>query len=514
MEKADNMPTPYARLAEIAEKLSQHRSRLEKLRILSAFLAMLESEEVAPAVRLLLGGRIAEAPLVVGWATLKNLASKPQATLTEEPLTLLQVWETLQKVAALRGSGSRRKKESLLLGLFSRAGEREVKYIARSILGEMRTGVSEGLMVEAIAKAFNVNSEKVKLAHALLGDLSEVARLLATQGRLPELKISLFTPIKPMLAQPAESLEEAVRGEVALEYKYDGARVQIHRRGDQVKVFSRRLRELHIEEVTLAAAQLKAEQFVAEGEVIALDRRGRPLPFQDIMRTLASEGARLRLYLFDLLHLNGRDLLSVAYAERWEMLRRIAGEELLATRIVTSDLCEASKFYQQAMREGHEGVVVKRLNACYEPGKRSSSWLKVKPFVTLDVVVIAAEWGHGRRRGWLSNLHLAVRDPGEERFVMVGKTFKGLSDAMLDEITRELLRHKVEERGNVVKVAPTLVVEVAFDEVQRSPRYESGFALRFARVKRIRRDKSVEEADTLDTLREIYEAQLKRKGKL
>ena len=505
------MPTPFERFAEVAEKLSKHSSRLEKLHILSTFLRSLDSEEVAPAVRLLLG-KPGEAPLEVGWATLKRLASKPQASLSGESLTLLEVWETMQRMAALHGEGSRRRKEALLLGLFSRASGREVEYIVRSILGEMRTGVSEGLMAEAIARAFNVSAERVKLAHALLGDLSEVAHLLATTGSLPEPRIRLFTPIRPMLAQPAASLEEAVRGEVALEYKYDGARVQIHRRGSRVKVFSRRLKELDVEEAKQAALELRAEQFVVEGELIALDRSGKPLPFQDIMRSLAGEKARLRLCLFDILHLDGRDLLSTTYAERWEMLSRVSGGEMLAERTVTSDIEEARKFYDRALEEGHEGVVVKRLDACYEPGRRSSSWLKVKPFVTLDLAVVAAEWGHGRRSGWLSNLHLAVR--GEEGFLMVGKTFKGLTDAMLEEITQELLKNKLVQEGRVVRVKPTLVVEVAFDEVQRSPRYESGFALRFARVKRIRRDKGVEEVDTLQTLRKIYKAQLKRKGRL
>ena len=506
-----SMPTPFARLAEVAERLSRQSSRNEKLRILAAFFRSLESEEVAPAVRLLLGSF--EAPLEVGWATLKKLASQPQAALYAEPLSIVEVWEVLRKVASLHGSGSRRRKEALLLGLFSRAGEKEAEYIARSILGEMRTGVSEGLLAEAIARAFSVSAERVRLAHALLGDLSAVAHLLATKQGLPEPRIRLFTPFKPMLAQPAAGIEEAVSGEVAVEYKYDGARVQIHRRGSRVKVYSRRLRELDIEEARQAALEIKAEQLVVEGELIALSRDGKPLPFQDVMRSLAGEEARLRLCLFDVLHLDGRDLLSMRYSARWEILSRIARESLLAERIVTSDLAEARKFYERALAEGHEGVVVKRLDSSYEPGKRSSAWLKVKPFVTLDLAVIAAEWGHGRRRGWLSNLHLGVRAENGS-LLMVGKTFKGLTDAMLEEITSELLKHKVEQAGHVVKVKPTLVVEVAFDEVQRSPRYDSGFALRFARVKRIRRDKGIDEVDTLETLKKIYETQLRRKGKL
>jgi|Deesub1362A_J573_1020465.scaffolds.fasta_scaffold00762_7 DNA ligase-1 len=512
------MPTPYARLAEVAEKLSQHSSRLEKLRILASFFASLEKDEVAPAVRLLLGGKLTNAPLEVGWTTLKNLASKSQTTLVSSPLTISEVLEALQRVAALHGEGSRKKKEALLLGLFSRASDREVRYLARSILGEMRTGVNEGLMVEAIARAFRAKPENVRLAHALLSDLSEVADMLARKGRLPEAKIRLFTPIKPMLAESAASIEEALQGEVALEYKYDGARVQIHKRRNKVKIFSRRLRELSLEEVRSTIAQLEAEQLVVEGEVIALDRDGKPLPFQDIMRAFAMDKEvkpALRLFLFDILHINGTDLLNIAYKERWAKLEEIASREILASRqVVSDDVAEAKRFYEEALSEGHEGVVVKKLDAEYEPGKRSRAWLKVKPFVTLDLAVIAAEWGHGKRRGWLSNLHLAVRDDATERFVMVGKTFKGLSEAMLEEITRELLKHKIAQEGNVVRVTPTLVVEVAFDEVQRSPRYESGFALRFARVKRLRRDKGVEEVDTLSTLREIYERQLRRKGRL
>ena len=508
------MPTPYARLAEVAERLSQRSSRNEKLIILASFLASLEKDEVAPAVKLLLGGRLTRAPLEVGWATLKTLA-EPQATLISSPLTITEVWEALQRVAALGGRGSRRRKKALLMGLFSKASSTEARYLARCILGEMRTGVSEGLMVEAIARAFRANPERVRLAHALLGDISEVAQILSNQGRLPELRIRLFTPVKPMLAESAPSIEEALHGIAALEYKYDGARVQIHRHLGRVKIFSRRLRELGIEGLKGTIAQLEAERLVMEGEVIALGENGKPLPFQDIIRALATDKEampELRLYLFDILHLNGRDLFRLAYRERWARLEEVAGEELLATRRVVGNADEARRFYQKALREGHEGVVVKRLESPYEPGKRSRAWLKVKPFITLDLAVIAAEWGHGRRRGWLSNLHLGALDEEEGRLVMVGKTFKGLSHEMLDEITRELLKHRIGEEGGVVRVTPTLVVEVAFDEVQRSPRYEAGLALRFARVKRLRRDKGVEEADTLATLREIYHAKLKRKG--
>ncbi|WP_456475287.1 ATP-dependent DNA ligase [Candidatus Pyrohabitans sp.] len=508
------MPTPYARLAEVAERLSQRSSRNEKLAILASFLASLEEDEVAPAVKLLLGGRLTRAPLEVGWATLKTLAV-PQATLISSPLTITEVWEALQRVAALGGRGSRRRKRALLMALFSKASSTEARYLARCILGEMRTGVSEGLMVEAIARAFRANPERVRLAHALLGDISEVAQILSSQGRLPELKIRLFTPVKPMLAESAASIEEALHGSAALEYKYDGARVQIHRYRDKVKIFSRRLRELGIEGLRDAVAKLKAERLVVEGEVIALGENGKPLPFQDVIRALAMDREampELRLYLFDILHLDGRDLFNLTYKERWARLEEIAGEELLATRRIVGDADEAMEFYQEALREGHEGVVVKRLESPYEPGKRSRAWLKVKPFTTLDLAVIAAEWGHGRRRGWLSNLHLGALDEEEGRLVMVGKTFKGLSHEMLEEITRELLKHRIAEEGGVVRVTPTLVVEVAFDEVQRSPRYEAGLALRFARVKRLRRDKGVEEVDTLAKLREIYQAKLKRKG--
>ncbi|WP_457554397.1 ATP-dependent DNA ligase [Candidatus Pyrohabitans sp.] len=505
------MGTPFLKLAEVAEELSGQSSRQKKLRTLSIFLMGLEPGEVKPAVRLLLGRHPETAPLEVGWATLGRVTRMPQRALSDEPLSIAEVWNTLRRVAAVRGAGSRRRREVLLRKLFSRATEVEARWLSRCILGEMRTGVSEGLMIEAVARAFGTASGKVALAAALLGELGEVAHILATQRRLPELRIRLFTPVKPMLARPAGGLEEAVRGKVALEYKYDGARVQIHRSHGEVRVFSRRLRELNIPEVVELAALLKAEHLVVEGELIALDSRGRPLPFQDVMRSLAG-GAELRLRLFDLLHLEGRDLLTASYAKRWELLRSVAPEDMLAERKLTSSQEEARRFYEKALREGHEGIVAKRLESQYEPGKRSRAWLKLKPSLSLDLAVVGAEWGHGRRRGWLSNLHLAVYHEGE--LLMVGKTFKGLSDAMLEEITRELLRHRVAESGKVVKVAPSLVVEVAFDEVQRSPRYPSGFALRFARVKRLRRDKSVEDADTLQTLRRIYEAQLRRKGRL
>ncbi|NOZ58173.1 MAG: ATP-dependent DNA ligase [Euryarchaeota archaeon] len=506
------MGTPYRRLVEVAEELSHRSSRLQKLRILTAFLSSLRPEEVAPAVRLLLGQRPGGSPLEVGWATLRRLSSGTTVSvLNGSRVSITEVWDVLQRVAGVRGPGSRKRKERLLAGLFSRVGRREAEWLMRCILGEMRTGVSEGLMSEAVARAFNVDVERLRLVAALRGDVAGVAGALAAGGHLPEPRIRLFTPVRPMMAQPAASLEEALRGEVALEYKYDGTRVQVHLAGGEVRIFSRRLRELSLPGVVPLVEQIDAEQAVLDGEVVAVDDAGRPLPFQDVMRSLAG-GGRLRLYLFDLLHLNGRDLLEVSYAGRWRLLEKIAGEELLAERTVTSSREEAEEFYRRAVEAGHEGVVVKRLEAHYHPGRRSDVWLKVKPFVTLDLVVTGAEWGHGRRRRWLSNLHLAVR--GSSGFLMVGKTFKGLSDAMLEEITGELLRHRVSEEGGVVRVVPTLVVEVAFDEVQRSPRYDSGFALRFARVRRLRRDKSVEEADTIERLREVYRAQLRRKGRL
>ena len=524
--------TPFNRLLELCTALRGTTRRKEKTRLIADFLRRLRPEEIAPAVLLIVGSifpEYDERTLDVGFETVKRaLKGGRQRTLIEEPLTILGVHRLLTEIAEATGAGSRRRKERLLEALFSRASRGEVELLIHIIFGEMRIGVNEGVMLEAIAEASGVDLELLRRALMLTGDLGEVARIALLEGEegVKAVKPRMFHPLKPMLANMAEDVEEALEehgGLTAFEYKFDGARIQIHRHGDDIRIFSRRLSDVTEslpDIVELIEDSIKSRDVILEGEVVAIGRNGRPLPFQDLMRRFrrvhdVEEMVRripLRLHLFDILYLDGRLLIDEPYRERWRLLESICPGELLARRIITDDAAEAEAFLREAMEEGHEGLMAKRLDGLYTPGRRGKLWLKIKPAETLDVVIIAAEWGHGRRRGWLSNYHLAVRDDGG--FSMVGKTFKGLTDEEFEWMTRRLLELKIGETPTTVYVKPEIVVEVAFNEIQRSPHYRSGFALRFARIKRIRMDKGPEEADTLERLRELYERQFRYKARL
>jgi DNA ligase 1 len=344
---------------------------------------------------------------------------------------------------------------------------------------------------------------------------------------LSEANLRLFQPLKPMLAQTAEEMSEAFDrygGQLALEYKLDGARVQIHRQGDQVRIYSRHLADVtpSLPDVVAQVREgLAAEEAILEGEAVAVDAQGRPLPFQHLMRrfrrkhdvTTTVAEIPLQLYLFDALHANGKTLLDLSYQERWRTLEQVAGRLSLVPRLLPQNMEEGRAFAQAAAQEGHEGVMAKALESPYTPGVRGKSWLKLKHVISLDLVIIAAEWGYGRRHGWLSNYHLAVRDAESGEYLMVGKTFKGLTDAEFGAMTERLLALEESRRGNTVYVTPHLVVEVLFNEIQESPQYNSGLALRFARIYRLREDKLPSEADTQQNLRQLYEQQFSAKGR-
>jgi len=446
------------------------------------------------------------------------------------PLTLLEVYHTFEQIAEVEGRGSRARKGALLRGLLLRASPVEAKHIAKAVIGEMRHGVSEGIMLQAIAQAAGVKATLVRRANMLWGDLGEVAQVALTSGEegLGSATLKLFRPLKPMVAQTADELSEAFQryeGHVALEYKLDGARVQIHKQGQQVKIYSRRLSDVtaSLPEVVERVRQgLAAEEAVVEGEVVGVDGVGRPLPFQHLMRrfrrvhnvaALAQE-IPVQLHLFDLLYVDEESLIDVPNRERWERLERVAAGLLLVPRIEPKTVEEGEAFAEAAHRAGHEGAMAKDLRSGYTPGVRGRSWLKLKHIMTLDCAIVAAEWGYGRRHGWLSNYHLAVRDDRRGDFHAVGKTFKGLTDEEFREMTERLLELEVRRTRGTVYVQPRVVVEVLFNEVQESSRYPSGFALRFARIHRIRDDKSPQEADTLQTLRVLYEEQSRYKGRV
>lgn len=521
-----------ASLADVASNLEATSSRLEKRRILVEFLRDLGEEEVGPAVLLLTGKVLPEteeAALNVGWATLqKALKATDQATLVERDLTLLRVHETLRRVARAQGKDSVRKKQRLLQSLFSQASEAERDLLLRSLSGEVRIGAYEGVILEALADATGADPEVVRRAHMFLGDLGETARLALTEGEpaLARQRIRLFTPIRPMMAEMAEDLTETFRElgpDRVLEFKLDGARIQIHRKGGRVRVFSRRLTEVteSLPEVIERAETFGGGDLLLEGEVVAVDPEGRPLPFQDLMRrfrrvhdveTLAEE-IPLQLVLFDALVVDGTPRIDEPYTDRWEALAEAVPDDLLVPRRVAPSPEEAEAFLQMALEAGHEGLMAKDPASPYTPGKRGKRWLKVKPVETLDLVILAAEWGHGRRRGWLSNYHLGVRDETEGGFRMVGKTFKGLTDEEFEAMTTRLRELAVRETPYLVEVRPEVMVEVAYNEIQRSPHYDSEFALRFARITRIREDRGPDDVDTLDRLRRLYERQFRRKGR-
>ena len=521
--------TPFADLASLTHDLESTAKRLEKRRLIAEFLRRLPREEVGPAVLLVIGRIFAEADqkaLNVGWATLqKALGPTRQARLDARPLTILDVRRAFDEIAAAGGTASVRARLRLLASLLGQATEAEREVLLRSIFGEMRIGVNEGVMLEGIADAAGVDADAVRAAHMVLGDLGRVAEVAIAEGAegLAGLQLRLLSPVKPMMAEMADDLDEVLAehgGTTAVEFKFDGARIQIHRKGDAVRVFSRRLTDVtdSVPEVVEIARALPATSFLLEGEVVAVDAAGRPRPFQELMRRFRRvheiEALRkeipLKLYLFDLLYVDGRSLIPAPYRERWAALEKLVPADLLAKRLITSSRAEIEAFLKEALEAGHEGLMAKQLESPYTVGKRGKRWFKIKRAETLDVAILAAEWGHGRRKGTLSNYWLGVRDG--ERWQMIGKTFKGLTDAERLDVMERLLSLKTREEPWVVHVRPEVVVEIAYNEIQRSPHYESGFALRFARVARIRDDKGPGDADTYARLKELYTKQFERKG--
>ena len=438
----------------------------------------------------------------MGWASLRDLPPPAAAP----ALRVADVDAALERIAGLSGPGSQEARRAALADLFGRATADEQAFLRALIGGELRQGALAGVMADAVARATGIPRATVDRATMLRGDPRAVAEVALREGAagLEAFRLEVGRPLAPMLASPAASLEEAMGkvGEGAVDWKLDGARVQVHRDGDDVAVFSRTLDDLtaRLPEVAAAARGLPARRFVLDGEAIALRQDGRPEPFQVTGSRIAAGAPGIALMLFDALHLDGEDLLDAPLARRADALAAAAPEALRVPRLITADPAAARAHMDAALAAGHEGVVVKALGAPYAAGRRGAAWLKVKPRHTLDLVVLAAEWGHGRRRGRLSNLHLGARAPDGEGFVMLGKTFKGLTDAMLAWQTERLQALAVRERGIVVEVRPELVVEVAFDGVQTSPRYPGGVALRFARVLRYREDKPASEADDLDAV--------------
>jgi DNA ligase-1 len=502
-----------ALVVETSRRVTETSRRLGKIELLATLLRQLPVEEVETVVAFL-SGRVRQGRIGIGWATLRD-AGAPAA---EQPvLDVRDVDHTLDSLAAVAGRGSEERKRELLHSLFARAIAAEQEFLKALLMGEIRQGALEGIMLEALAKAASISPLELRRAVMMAGDLGRVARsaLESGAGGLSQYQVQLFRPVQPMLAQTAGDVGEALEelGEAALEYKFDGARVQVHRSGDEVQVYTRRLNNVTsaVPEIVEAALALPAGDLVLDGEVLSLTSDGRPQPFQVTMRRfgrkLDLERMRAELPLqpfwFDLLYLNGQSLMDEPQSRRFGALRELAPADAVAPHIVTADAARASAFLLEALERGHEGIMAKETGAAYAAGARGQSWLKIKKAHTLDLVILAAEWGNGRRRGWLSNLHLGARDTEKGGFAMLGKTFKGLTDEMLAWQTGELLKLEIARDSYTVYVEPKVVVEIAFGDIQVSPRYPEGLALRFARVKRYRPDKSAADADTLETVRTL-----------
>ena len=505
-----------AELVDVSSCVAATRSRLEKRAALRQCLQRAAPGEV-PLVVNYLTGRLPQGRIGLGPAMLRSLAAG-SGTPTGTPLTLADVDATFTRIAALAGKGSRSARQAELSRLYARATPAERDFLTRLMLGELRQGALEGALVDAIAAAAALDPAEVRRAVMLAGEPSSVAAAALGEGRagLARFRLEPLAPVQPMLAQPAADIEGAMAslGEAALEYKLDGARVQIHKAGSEVRIFSRRLHDVtdRLPEIVRAVRACPAGTLIVAGEAIALRADGRPHPFQVTMSRFgrrtdvaaSSERLPLSVFLFDCLYHEDDDLLTATGAERFERLAAAVSPELRVPRLVTRDAARANDFLQTALAAGHEGIMAKSLRAPYQAGNRGADWLKVKPAHTLDLVVLAVEWGSGRRRGWLSNLHLGARDPATGTFVMLGKTFKGLTDEMLAWQTERLLELEIGREGHVVHVRPELVVEIAVNQVQASPQYPAGMALRFARVKRYREDKRAEDADTVESVRGIF----------
>jgi DNA ligase-1 len=481
-----------------------------KVRALAELLSRAPRDEVAVVVAFLVGaprqGRVG-----VGWSAVSQTRDLSPAP--EPSLTVRDVDGALNFLKQTTGPGSASSRQRVMQGLFGRATDQEADFLRRLLLGDLRQGALEGVMADAIAAAAGVPSATVRRAAMLAGDISSVAATALEQGEtgLAGIGLQVLQPVLPMLAATATTVAEAMEanGRSAVEWKLDGARIQAHRLGASVRLFTRSLKDItdRLPAIADVVRDLPATDVILDGEVFGagFDEQ-RVDAFQDTMsrfsRHTPERDAKLQVRFFDVLHVDGKDLIDLPLEERLGILEHLVGPYRVPG-IVTADASKAESFAADALARGHEGVMVKSSVSPYEAGRRGSSWRKVKPVHTFDLVVLAAEWGHGRRREWLSNLHLGARDPATGGFVMVGKTFKGLTDALLTWQTEHLLELETDHAGITVHVRPELVVEIAVDGVQRSPRYSGGVALRFARVKRYRADKTAAEADTIGAVRSM-----------
>jgi len=500
----------FVQVAETSAAVAQTTAKKQKVALIAELLRQVPVEERPIAARYLAGevGR----KLGVGYATVHELRGKVPAA-SEPRLTLTEVDARFAEIAGLAGAGSGTGRKERFGALLAAATELEQGFLGALVVGELRQGALDALVVDALALAAEVPAATVRQAYMLAGDLGPVASTVLATGAagLARFQLTVFRPVLPMLAQTADTATEALAsfaGPAAMELKLDGFRVQIHKDADDVRVYSRALNDVtaKVPEVVAYARAMPARRLILDGEAIALAPDGRPLPFQDTMRRFGRRddptGLPLSLSVFDALLVDEQTLLATPARERFAVLDALAPQHAVP-RLVTGDAAEATAFFERAIASGHEGVMAKALEAPYDAGNRGAAWLKIKHVHRLDLVVLAAEWGSGRRRGFLSNLHLGARDPASGEFVMLGKTFKGMTDEILAWQTTALKAIEVDHEGHIVYVRPEKVVEIAFNDVQRSSQYPGGLALRFARLVRYRDDKTADQADTIDMVRAI-----------
>lgn len=502
-------------LAEVSRRVASTSSRTGKTRELAAALRALDTSEVEIAVRYL-AGEIPQGKIGIQFSTLQSAAGVEPAAFSSLSLTELDA--RLDELAALRGTGSARMRLQKLSELIALCMPTERDFVFRLLTGELRQGALAGVMIDAIAGAAEVPVASVRRAAMYAEHLGAVAAAALAGGEpaLARFRLQLLSPIAPMLAQTADDVAEALQQlgtPVNLDWKMDGARIQVHKAAQEIHIYTRTGNDVTpaVPEIVEAVRELPTRSFVLDGEAIAMTSAGRPHPFQVTMRRfgrkLDVDAMRATLpiqaYFFDCLLIDDASMADRPTRERIEALARIVPPSMQMPRLVTDALEEAQAFYEAALAAGHEGLMAKALDAPYEAGNRGASWLKIKRAHTLDLVVLAAEWGHGRRTGKLSNLHLGALEPATGEYVMLGKTFKGLTDAMLEWQTHELLKRETHRDAYTVYVRPELVVEIAFSDLQVSRRYPGGVALRLARVKRYRPDKPASEADTMDEVRRL-----------
>lgn len=498
------------KVVETSRSIAETSKRTAKIASAAELLRELAPEEVQP-VAAYLSGVTRQGRVGVGYATVREAMGSPVETAS---ITVREFDATLDRISHVSGT---REKLAVLRPLMARATEQEQRFVMALLVGELRQGALEGLMIEALAKAVALPADRVRRAVMMAGDFATVARDVLTEGEsaLGRYDIQLFRPVQPMLAQTAEDTSEAIAnlGKAALEYKLDGARIQAHRSGDDVRVYSRQLNDVTaaVPEIVETVREMPGKELILDGEVLSLQENGRPQPFQVTMRRFGRklDVERLRAeqqlhpFWFDLMYLNGGSSMEETQARRFAALCELVGDSAVVPNGLANNPEAAENFLQEAIRRGHEGIMAKSPAATYAAGARGRSWLKIKQANTLDLVILAAEWGNGRRKGWLSNLHLGARDTKNGGFAMLGKTFKGLTDEMLAWQTQEFLKIEIARDSYTVYLEPKIVAEIAFNEIQVSTRYVSGLALRFARVKRYRPDKSVPEADTFETVQRM-----------